>query len=283
MLSEPSLIGEANLPSIEEKSKVPLYKFLGDWLDNFLKKVSQRNVGLYIDQITNFYSRISGTYNTTIGKRTTHSHIAAIPIKINSVIEGEQKRWITGVAFRGPHHMRSATDKSNLLIVEEIKDMSSFPANFYDKMTIFKTGNKTFIVRKTAVKKIDGIHLTFVRNALFVSCNMIGDILMRHKNFISEDAFKALCASHITNQRSLNFFMDRVVDSTLMSVIGNSRDEGYFSMFRKFFMILLNRRRQHNSFTFDVAGMCDKLNECLIDNPLSMFFQNSLIYMICEY
>lgn len=35
----------------------------------------------------------------------------------------------------------------------------------------------------------------------------------------------------------------------------------------------MERRKQQNSCTFDVKGMCNKLNECLIDNPLSMFGQ----------
>lgn len=283
IMSKQSEIGKGNQPRVEERSKIPLYGFLGDWVNNFIEEVSKRNVGVYIDQIANFYSRISGTYNTTIGNKTTHSNIAAIPLKINTEVEGVKKRWITGVCIRGPHHMRSATDKSNLLIIEKIKDINSIPEYFYDKKTLFKTGTGFYMVRKTAVKKIDGIHLTFIRNSLFIACNMIGDIIMKHKQFMTEGAFKILCTSHLTNERSLNFFIDRVIDATLMATIGNTRDEGYFSMFRKFFMILLNRRRQQNSFTFDLKGMCEKLNECLIDNPLSMFFQNSLLYMICDF
>lgn len=124
--------------------------------------------------------------------------------------------------------------------------------------------------------------MSFIKNALLIASNMIGDIIMRHQKFISEDAFKALCASHITNVSSKNFFVDRVIDSCLMAIIGNSRDEGYMSMFRKMLMILLNERRQQHSFTFDVKGMCGELNECLIDNPFSMFIQNSLLYMICN-
>lgn len=126
---------------------------------------------------------------------------------MNTTVEGEKKRWITGVVIRGPHHMRSATDKSNLIIIERIKSYDSIPESFYEKKTIFKTKDGIYMARKTAIKKIDGIHLTFIRNSLFLAINMIGDIIMKHKNFLTEDAFTALCASHLTNERSLNFFI----------------------------------------------------------------------------
>lgn len=277
MMSQQNLLGECDMGSIEEKSRLNMYEYIGDWLTKFYSIVGQKNVGGFMDQIGNFYSRISGTYNTTIGNRTTHSMIACIPIKMNIISNGIQKRFISGIAIRGPHHTRSATDKSNLLIIEEIEGINSIPENFYSKMTIFKNEEKYFIVRKTAIKKIDGIHLTFIKNSLFIASNMIGDIIMRHQKFISEDAFKALCASHITNEHSRSFFVDRVIDACLMAVIGNSRDEGYMSMFRKMLMVLLNERRQQHSFTFDVRGMCEKMNECLIDNPFSMFIHNSLL------
>lgn len=247
LLSQKSGIGSSQLINIEAESKVSLYQFLNVWIKKFIENVSQRNIGVYIDQITNFYSRISGSYNTTVGKKTTHGNIAAIPLKIVTTIEGKIKRWITGVAFRGPHHMRSATDKCNLLIVEKLKDLNSIPEHFYSKFAIIKAGSSHYIIRKEAIKKIDGIHLTFIKNSTFIACNMIGDIIMRHRNFQNEDAFKNLCASHLTNDSSLNFFIDRVIDATLMAVIGNSRDEGYLSIFRKFLMILINRRRQQNS------------------------------------
>lgn len=266
----------------EEKSRLNMYAYIGEWLNKFYEDVGKRNIGGYIDQIGNFYSKLSGTYNTSIGGRTTHSMIACIPIKMNIVNSGNTERYMSGVAIRGPHHTRSATDKSNLLVIEEINSVSSIPEDFYHKPTIIEVGGSLFIVRKTAIKKIDGVHLTFIKNSLFIASNMIGDVIMRHHKFISEDAFKALCASHITNEKSRNFFIDRVIDACLMATIGNARDEGYMAMFRKILMILINEKRQQKSFTFDVEGMCEKLNECLKDNPLSMFFQNSLLYMICN-
>lgn len=64
---------------------------------------------------------------------------------------------------------------------------------------------------------------------------MIGDIIMKHRIFHTDDSFKELCAFHVTNESTLSFFIDRVIDATLMDVIGNSRDRGYLSMFRKLF------------------------------------------------
>lgn len=58
-LNQKSTIGGSNMISVEEKSQVPLYNFLGDWIDRFVIEVSNRNVGVFIDQIANFYSRVS--------------------------------------------------------------------------------------------------------------------------------------------------------------------------------------------------------------------------------
>lgn len=268
--------------SPEKISKIPMYREIQEWILSFYKKVSERNVGMFMNYIQNFYSRLSGAYNTTIGNRSTHSFIAAIPIKCtlykNNTIS---KRLITGIAFRGPHHCKSPTDKMTLIIIEKI-DVRKLPKHFYKNPTIIRTlEGEYFLIRKTAIKKIDGIHLTFIDNALFMATNMIGDILLNHKNNTTERVFRTLLQTFLTNDRAVNFFVDRVIDSVLMAVIGNARDEGFLSVFRKLIMILINDKRGENCFTFTVEGLCDKINECILDNPFSMHLLMSLRFALC--
>lgn len=76
-----------------------------------------------MNQIVNFYSRISGSYNTQLNNKMNYSQIAAVPMKfIITDGEGNIERYCTGITFRGPHHLKSPTDKSNLFIVEKLPD-----------------------------------------------------------------------------------------------------------------------------------------------------------------
>lgn len=125
----------------ETLSKTPFYRNMGMWVAEFYTQVAKRNVGVVINQVENFYSRLSGAYNTSIGSKTTHSFIAAIPLKISLKQFGENVRYTTEIAFRGPHHTRSPTDKTNLLIIEKLSDIVELPKNFYKNPTIIKLRN----------------------------------------------------------------------------------------------------------------------------------------------
>lgn len=61
---------------------------------------------------------------------------------MNTTVEGEKKRWITGVVIRGPHHMRSATDKSNLIIMTNERSLNFFIVN----ISLAKTVSKKWLV-----------------------------------------------------------------------------------------------------------------------------------------
>lgn len=123
--------------------------------------------------------------------------------------------------------------------------------------------------------------MTYVSNALFMATNMIGDILLHHKECLDEKSFSGLCSTHITHLPTLSFFIDRVIDAVVIALIGNSRDEGLLSIYRKLIMIGINDRRGHLSFTFSIGGLCDKINECLMDNPFGMRLIIAYRFSLC--
>lgn len=263
-------------------SSVPLYRFAHEWTNRFVKEIGFRNVGMVINQWQNFFSRFSGAYNTTIGGKTTHNKIAVIPIKV--MLRGrngnDDLRLSTGIAIRGPHHMTSPTDKANFLIAELIND--DLPEKFYKKMnTITLTDGTKILLRKTSIKKIDGIHLSFLENSIFMACNMIGDMLLNDQSIKAESRFKQKCVDMLNHGPAMNFFVDRVIDAVVMAVIGNPRDEGFLSVFRKLIMVGISSRRGKPAFTFTTKGLCDKLNENILDNPFSMHLLLSYKFCLC--
>lgn len=83
---------------IEERSRLNMYAYIGEWINKFYDDVGKRNVGGLLDQTSNFYNRISGTYNISIANRTTHSMIACIPITMN--VTKKVGKW-RGTCSRG--------------------------------------------------------------------------------------------------------------------------------------------------------------------------------------
>lgn len=279
----PSSIGGTALSlGTEEKSKVMFHQCIGDWVDYILKIVAGNNTGLLINQMQNFYSRISGSYNTTFGNKTTHSKIACIPLKVNISRNGEKEWYCSGLAFRGPHHTRNATDKMTILIIERVTE--EMPETMYDisKTCYVKSREgKMYVIRQESIKKIDGTHITFLNNALFLAINSIGELLQQHPLFnTNETEALRLIKTFGYDSESMAFVMNRIADGVVMGIIGNARDEGFLSVYRKFIMAMIAMRKREICYTFDVDGLCDKANECIIDNPLSMHLLISLRYSL---
>lgn len=80
-----------------------------------------------------------------------------------------------------------------------------------------------------------------------------------------------------------DWFMDRYIEGSMFSLIGNSRDEGYFACARKLFMVIMSWRLDRSCANYDIATFSRKVNECLIDNPISMHFHNSFLDVLEMY
>ncbi|CAG9579763.1 unnamed protein product [Danaus chrysippus] len=78
-----------------------------------------------------------------------------------------------------------------------------------------------------------------------------------------------------------DWFKVRIVESLLMSWLGNSRDEGLLAVLRKLFMELMAFDTKTPILNYDQKGFVDKINECVVNNPLGMYFLNSFLYVIC--
>nr|APG77892.1 polymerase PA [Hubei orthomyxo-like virus 2] len=254
---------------------------------NELKDVlGKYNISVYLSLMQNLHSRIGSTYITRYKGKETFSKICVMPLICNMYdpLTNEPKRYTAGFVVRGPQHAKLPTDKICILIFEFIKD-PNLQKELYKEVAIFKLEKCPFYlsVRKNSVKKIDNIHLAFIENSLFVPMNMIGEIADNYNLSGGLESIEQMFKRFSTRENYKTFFVARVVEMVMMAAIGNSRDEGYFAMARKLFMVLLLRRREKDCLTLDLDGFCSKMNECLIDNPYSMHFHMTFLYILSIY
>lgn len=225
----------------------------------------------------NLGSRIGGSYLNSSNTRNPHSFTSMMPVY--ATVHGRNTaRAMSGVIIRGPQHARGPTDKINLVVIETVSD--EFIANelwkFLPNCAVIKGDKNSFVVRKTAMNKMDSSYYAFNLNALFATCNSLGEMVFN----------KALSLGQL-NQMSVkmlqengDWFKARIVESLLMSWIGNTRDEGIFSLLRKLFMALMAYDRKTPILNYDQEGFANKINECVVDNPIGMYFLNSFLFVI---
>uniref|UniRef100_W8C595 Polymerase acidic protein n=1 Tax=Ceratitis capitata TaxID=7213 RepID=W8C595_CERCA len=252
-------------------------------VEKFNKVVSLTNIAVMISETENMFSRLCGSYIAGKNKGGNHNKIVAFPIRSNFYKRPEKNiaRRMSGIVIRGPTHARSLSDRTNIVTIEIVND--SFNEIYVKNhcLITYKNGMK-ILIRRNAFKKIDAPYLTFIKNSLFNPVNLIGEVfnfsMLKHNSINIVGGMGSI----LSNQGSKHFFIDRVVENVLMALIGNSRDEGYFSMLRKLLMILLSKRRSSFALSLNIDEFCDSVNECIIDNPLSMYFHNSILY-VCSY
>ncbi|UPT53755.1 MAG: polymerase PA [Bactrocera correcta orthomyxo-like virus isolate Bz] len=269
----------------ENHENIPLYMEAQMQLELLNKVVARSNVGILISETTNTFSRLSKSYLAGVGKTGSHARIVILPIRSTYYLGKENKvykRRISGLLVRGPMHARATSDRINIVTIEMVNN--SFEPEFVKKHCLikFKDGRR-LLIRQNAYKKIDAPYLAYIRNSLFNPANLLGDMLSCKMKKVNMTNLTYQADELLRNFESSRFFVDRVTENALMAVIGNSRDEGYFAMLRKLLMILLNSRRGEISFTFNLDEFCDSVNENLIDNPLSMHFHNSVLYVLAFY
>lgn len=128
------------------------------------------------------------------------------------------------------------------------------------------------VIRQTTFSKQDSVYLSFGPNALYVVCNLIGEMMMKNaaRGVPPEDTEQSLLGDN------WRWISNRIVESYLMSILGGSQEEGALAVLRKIYLALYMYARGAEPFVLNLGKLADKLNECLIDRPLATYFANSI-------
>nr|QMP82209.1 hypothetical protein [Dermapteran orthomyxo-related virus OKIAV170] len=175
------------------------------------------------------------------------------------------------------------TDKINIITIEKTdKNKSSKTLiRCLPHSLVYESSNSYLVIRNNSVMKEDTAYKTFSLNTMFCPINTIGMLLLEDpKAPLNMDPLVSYTKSI---EPKMKWFVERFVENVLMLLIGNSRDEGYFPFLRKFFMILLQLRRNKSAASWDMHSFVTKMNDCILDNPISMHFQCNLIDVLYEY
>jgi len=68
-----------------------------------------------------------------------------------------------------------------------------------------------------------------------------------------------------------------MAEGVIIAMLGNSQDEGIFGQVRKVFMMMVTWKRERKVVSWDVESFGKKCNECIIDSPVAMHYQCSVI------
>nr|QPL15360.1 polymerase PA [Hymenopteran orthomyxo-related virus OKIAV175] len=251
-----------------------------------LENVSKRNSAIYSSRLTNLYSRLGGAYLITKeNNKTNHSDVSMMPIyaTIRNPESGEKRKAITGVVIRGPQHARSPTDRIPILTLEIMlnNDSNIYLLATQEKHDVWYNDNFILAIRQNSIMKEDPSFVTFNSNSLFVPANLLGVMTMENPNVAPNINMHLFVEDFLRD--NIDWFVERFTEGVLMSAIGNSRDEGYFAQLRKLFMLIFVFRRNRTGANWDISAYCDKVNECLIDNPFSMHFHRTILKILKIY
>lgn len=261
----------------------PLPKICEPITNDVFEKRLKTNAGMQMSRTTNTYSRIGGAYNAekVLGKEM-FKNIAIFPLvaTLHPINEQHDKnndnklRLISGIIIRAPYHARRPTDRIMCITIELVKNEGkTFEFMKYVNNCLLIEGPIfSIVIRQNAFMKEDSTYNTFTTNALFTPIIMLGCMTLENLNIPSNEDMVNLINSIFS--RGESWFLDRMVEGLMFALIGNARDEGYFACLRKMFLILYAWRKQKACASFDIVTFCNKMNDCLIDNPISMYFHN---------
>nr|WPR17586.1 MAG: polymerase PA protein [Arthropod orthomyxo-like virus] len=274
-----------NLLEVEKMCYLKIGSDLQAMVNGMINEIGSRMIGIMMSQYINLGSRISGSYLVGSRSRTSHAFIACVPLLATMYTLGSNEpfRIFSGICFRAPHHARNANDNINLLVIERIHPSEELTTTKFSNESIVKVGIMKYRIRQTAIKKSVAVHLTFLNNSIFNAMNLLGELVLNNKTMKNMDQLLKFTKEMVETDASRNYIIARVIESNLMAIVGNTRDEGYLAMSRKLFMIVMAWRRNKQAFTWDIKEFAEKVNECLIDNPLSMHFHMNFLYLIAQY
>nr|QPZ88438.1 putative polymerase PA [Soybean thrips quaranja-like virus 4] len=274
-----------NLLENSIKSKHPAAQLSTDAVIKLTSLISKTKAAVYSNKLTNVYSRLGGSFLFDHKIGNLHSRVVVFPIystHYNHHLE-VCARYVSGIVIRGPQHARSPTDRIPILVIETIPRGADI--DYYlsknPPQDIFLKEDRNITFRINSIMREDCSYVTFVHNSLFIPANLLGVLSFENPQVpVKTDMAKII--DELLSVHGL-WFVQRFVEGVVFAACANPRDEGYFSMLRKLYMILLSFRRDSYAACWNLSGFCDKVNECLVDNPISMHFHNTLLFIINDY
>nr|QMP82299.1 polymerase PA [Hemipteran orthomyxo-related virus OKIAV188] len=252
-------------------------------ISNALQFYSKRHTSVFASKLVNFYSRLGKNYTPANNPNNkTRKNIVIFPIYATMYDEnGETFRLLSGVCLRGPMHARKTTDKIAIVTIELLNNDPYYHDKIH-KGKVFKTDlDIDLCMRVNSIERNDPNYLIFVNNSLLVAMNLLGELVLNNPT-LPHDADLLQEISRWEN-RYQEWLHSRVVEGVLMAATGRSQEEGFYAQYRKIFMCLLAIKRKEKCFGWDIEGLCNKTNECIIDSPLPMHLQLSLISLLKGY
>lgn len=159
-------------PGIEMSEHEPLHpisKVSSLYLGIFKKTKASYMTSKYI----NLGSRLGGSYLSSTSTKNPHSFTSMMPIYA-TVYHKSRSRAVSGV-IRGPQHAKNPTDKINMVAVETVTNefIESKLWEFLPNCAVIKGEKASFVLRKTAMNKMDSSYYALNLNAIFATCNSL--------------------------------------------------------------------------------------------------------------
>lgn len=244
---------------------------------------SKSRAAAYVNKIVNLYSRLGGSYLGDHQGNSNHSSFSVFPLYGVSTDEnGATVRRVDGICIRSSHHAVKTTDKVQFITIERVTtDPEMMPYLDHVKKPHYAYHNGVrYLVRQNSIQKSDPPYLTFVLNSLFVTSNLAGELIIKA---LGDDASldQRTFAPQWVGQHK-EWLMERIVEGLITATTAGAQEEGSFSIIRKMFMMMLAWSRGDNVAMWDVLELGAKANECILDHPLAMHYQCSIIDLLKE-
>nr|UVF62195.1 MAG: polymerase PA [Bat faecal associated orthomyxo-like virus 1] len=241
---------------------------------------AKKNSSVFASKLVNFYSRLGRNYTPSQNPQNkTRKNIVIFPIYATlHKADGGIVRLISGVCLRGPMHAKRTTDKISIVTIELLNDDEYYHDKIHKAKVIVTDKGFKICMRINSIERSDPNFLIFVNNSLLVAVNLLGELVLNNP-LLKHDA-DLLSEISTWEKKYQKWLHSRVVEALVMAAIGGSQEEGYFAQYRKIFMCLLAIRRKEKCFGWDIEGLCKKTNECMINSPLPMYLQVSLIALL---
>uniref|UniRef100_A0AAT9JF72 Polymerase PA n=1 Tax=Cryptocercus meridianus orthomyxovirus 2 TaxID=3133493 RepID=A0AAT9JF72_9ORTO len=250
----------------------PMGKVCQQIVNKIFQLFGETELAAYCSVIKNFYSRLGGAYLKRGSNNNKRPAMVIFPLYSSGIFEGKKVRGVTGFVIRGPQHAKKSTDRIPFITFEMLNntERGKLFQTFVKKPQFFVDNKGTrWCVRKNSILKQDPSYLAFIIDAVYLTANMVGEMTFGNLNNrnpnIMNTALELIDACD-------KWILDRMVESVLMAILGNSQEEGLLSGLRKVFMLKLNWSRTKEAWGSDVSGFADSINECLLDQPLALYF-----------
>lgn len=241
--------------------------------DAYFKMYSTSNTAQFASSIKNIYSRLSGAYANS-GNKRSNKQVLVFPIYSVGKMDNKKVREIHGFCIRGPAHPKKPTDRIPIITCERLNPAYNKYKPFIKKAVyVDSSDGTTWLIRQNSVQKCDLTYLTYINNALYLSANMLGELMIDEVLLDIDDVGKKAVSFMQTFK---SWILERVTEGVMMAILGGSCEEGTMAIVRKIFMLKLNWDRKENAYGWNTKGLADAINECLWDSPLALYMAKQI-------